>query len=91
MWSISAEANGLGCLGDSYPLIPIGAPDLVEVLRTRLGRVEHEPVEHPVFGCGSIAQIERGQSVRIHVNFVQHGLKWLDLRFASITPRQINR
>ena len=50
-----------------------------------------QTVEHPVFGCGSIAQIERGQSVRIHVNFVQHGLKWLDLRFASITPRQINR
>ena len=46
-----------------------------------------QTVEHPVFGCGSIAQNGRGQSVRIHVNFAQHGLKWLDLRFAPITPR----
>ncbi len=43
-------------------------------------------VEHAKFGLGVIVAAEGGADARVQVNFGAHGMKWLSLEFAKLTP-----
>ena len=44
-------------------------------------------VEHAKFGLGVIVSAEgRGSEARVQVNFGAHGMKWLALEYAKLTP-----
>ena len=44
-------------------------------------------VEHAKFGLGVIVSAEgRGAEARVQVNFGAHGMKWLALEYAKLTP-----
>mgnify|MGYP000143184467 FL=1 len=44
-------------------------------------------VEHAKFGQGVIVGAEgRGNEARVQVNFRGHGMKWLALQYAKLTP-----
>jgi len=44
-------------------------------------------VEHAKFGLGVIVSTEgRGADARVQVNFSGHGMKWLALEYAKLTP-----
>jgi len=44
-------------------------------------------VEHAKFGLGVIVSAEgRGTDARVQVNFGAHGMKWLALEYAKLTP-----
>lgn len=44
-------------------------------------------VEHAKFGLGVIVSAEgRGSDARVQVNFGAHGMKWLALEYAKLTP-----
>ena len=46
-------------------------------------------VSHAKFGAGVVINAEgSGNDVRLHINFAEHGLKWLDLRYAKLTAEQ---
>ena len=45
-----------------------------------------QDVEHPRFGRGVIVDAESGSEARLQINFHEHGLKWLDLRYAKLNP-----
>ncbi|AQR63758.1 DNA helicase II [Aquaspirillum sp. LM1] len=46
-----------------------------------------QSVAHPKFGVGVILNAEAlGEELRLYVNFAEHGAKWLDMRFAKLTP-----
>lgn len=46
-----------------------------------------QSVTHPKFGSGVILNAEAlGEELRLYVNFAEHGAKWLDMRFAKLTP-----
>jgi DNA helicase-2/ATP-dependent DNA helicase PcrA len=43
-------------------------------------------VSHAKFGSGVVINAEgSGSDVRLQINFAEHGLKWLDLRYAKLT------
>ena len=44
-------------------------------------------VQHAKFGLGVIVTAEgRGEEARVQVNFGAHGMKWLALQYAKLTP-----
>ena len=44
-----------------------------------------QQVVHPKFGAGVIVTGDgSGSEVRLQINFAEHGLKWLDLRYAKL-------
>jgi DNA helicase-2/ATP-dependent DNA helicase PcrA len=44
-------------------------------------------VTHAKFGLGVVVNAEGGGAeVRLQINFAEHGLKWLDLRYAKLQP-----
>ena len=43
-------------------------------------------VEHAKFGLGVIVAAEGGAEARVQVNFGAHGMKWLALEYAKLTP-----
>lgn len=43
-------------------------------------------VQHAKFGLGVIVAAEGGADARVQVNFGAHGMKWLALEFAKLTP-----
>ena len=46
-----------------------------------------QSVEHAKFGLGVIVSTEgRGADARVQVNFSGHGMKWLALEYAKLTP-----
>ena len=46
-----------------------------------------QSVSHAKFGIGVVIQAEgSGEDVRLQINFAEHGVKWLDLRYAKLTP-----
>ena len=46
-----------------------------------------QSVEHAKFGLGVIVSAEgRGSDARVQVNFGAHGMKWLALEYAKLTP-----
>ncbi|UTH75878.1 UvrD-helicase domain-containing protein [Chromobacterium sp. IIBBL 290-4] len=46
-----------------------------------------QSVSHAKFGLGVVIDAEgNGEDVRLQINFAEHGLKWLDLRYAKLTP-----
>ncbi|MCG8995942.1 3'-5' exonuclease, partial [Laribacter hongkongensis] len=46
-----------------------------------------QTVAHPKFGIGVIVRAEgQPDEARVEVNFTDHGSKWLDLRYARLTP-----
>ncbi|KUM02212.1 UvrD-helicase domain-containing protein [Chromobacterium subtsugae] len=46
-----------------------------------------QSVSHAKFGVGVVIQAEgSGEDVRLQINFAEHGVKWLDLRYAKLTP-----
>lgn len=46
-----------------------------------------QSVTHQKFGLGVVVNAEGGGSeVRLQINFAEHGLKWLDLRYAKLQP-----
>jgi DNA helicase-2/ATP-dependent DNA helicase PcrA len=46
-----------------------------------------QSVSHQKFGLGVVVNAEgAGSDVRLQVNFAEHGLKWLDLRYAKLQP-----
>ena len=45
-----------------------------------------QSVTHAKFGAGVVINAEGGgDDVRLQINFAEHGLKWLDLRYAKLT------
>nr|WP_294867289.1 UvrD-helicase domain-containing protein [uncultured Pseudogulbenkiania sp.] len=45
-----------------------------------------QSVTHAKFGLGVVIDAEGGgDDVRLHINFAEHGLKWLDLRYAKLS------
>ncbi|MEI7612691.1 MAG: UvrD-helicase domain-containing protein [Betaproteobacteria bacterium] len=45
-----------------------------------------QSVEHAKFGLGVIVAAEAGAEARVQVNFGAHGMKWLALEYAKLTP-----
>ncbi|TCP15182.1 ATP-dependent DNA helicase UvrD [Crenobacter luteus] len=47
-----------------------------------------QSVEHAKFGLGVVIDAEGagGDDVRLAINFAEHGIKWLDLRYAKLNP-----
>jgi DNA helicase-2/ATP-dependent DNA helicase PcrA len=46
-----------------------------------------QSVQHAKFGLGVIVSAEgRGGDARVQVNFGMHGMKWLALEYAKLTP-----
>ncbi|QEL57204.1 UvrD-helicase domain-containing protein [Chromobacterium paludis] len=46
-----------------------------------------QAVSHAKFGLGVVIDAEgNGEDVRLQINFAEHGVKWLDLRYAKLTP-----
>jgi DNA helicase-2/ATP-dependent DNA helicase PcrA len=46
-----------------------------------------QSVEHAKFGLGVVINAEgAGDDIRLQINFAEHGMKWLDLRYAKLTP-----
>ncbi|OWY38117.1 DNA helicase II [Xenophilus sp. AP218F] len=46
-----------------------------------------QSLAHAKFGVGVVIDAEgSGDDVRLQINFAEHGLKWLDLRYAKLTP-----
>ena len=45
-----------------------------------------QSVSHAKFGLGVVVNAESGVEARLQINFAEHGLKWLDLRFANLKP-----
>ena len=43
-------------------------------------------VQHAKFGLGVIVAAEGGAEARVQVNFGAHGMKWLALEYAKLTP-----
>ena len=43
-------------------------------------------VQHVKFGLGVIVAAEGGAEARVQVNFGTHGMKWLALEYAKLTP-----
>ena len=42
--------------------------------------------EHAKFGLGVIVSAEGGPDARLQINFGAHGMKWLALAYAKLTP-----
>ncbi|WP_199053247.1 UvrD-helicase domain-containing protein [Aquitalea sp. ASV15] len=48
-----------------------------------------QSVSHAKFGSGVVINAEgSGSDLRLQINFAEHGLKWLDLRYAKLTAEQ---
>ena len=45
-----------------------------------------QSVEHAKFGLGVIVSAEGGADARVQINFGAHGMKWLALAYAKLTP-----
>ena len=45
-----------------------------------------QSVQHAKFGLGVIVAAEGGAEARVQVNFGAHGMKWLALEYAKLTP-----
>ncbi|MCW3481819.1 UvrD-helicase domain-containing protein [Neisseriaceae bacterium JH1-16] len=46
-----------------------------------------QSVEHAKFGLGVVINAEgSGDDIRLQINFAEHGVKWLDLRYAKLVP-----
>jgi DNA helicase-2/ATP-dependent DNA helicase PcrA len=47
-----------------------------------------QSVGHAKFGVGVVINAEGtgGEDVRLQINFAEHGIKWLDLRYAKLEP-----
>jgi DNA helicase-2/ATP-dependent DNA helicase PcrA len=46
-----------------------------------------QSVGHAKFGIGVVINAEgAGDDVRLQINFAEHGIKWLDLRYAKLAP-----
>ena len=43
-------------------------------------------VQHAKFGLGVIVSAEGGADARVQINFGAHGMKWLALQYAKLTP-----
>ena len=62
---------------------PFGQSSASELKGLRIG----QSVEHAKFGLGVIVSAEgRGAETRVQVNFGAHGMKWLLLDYAKLTP-----
>ena len=60
-----------------------GFPNMQVLDPLRIG----QNVEHAKFGQGVIVGAEgRGNEARVQVNFRGHGMKWLALQYAKLTP-----
>ncbi|MCL6263929.1 UvrD-helicase domain-containing protein [Craterilacuibacter sp. RT1T] len=47
-----------------------------------------QSVGHAKFGTGMVVSAEgSGSDVRLQINFAEHGMKWLDLRYAKLTAQ----
>ena len=43
-----------------------------------------QSLSHTKFGAGVVINAEgAGDDVRLQINFAEHGIKWLDLRYAA--------
>ncbi|GGY09588.1 DNA helicase [Paludibacterium paludis] len=72
------EAARAPWLGDGMP---------VSHARDLAGFAIGQSVSHARFGTGVVVNAEgSGQDARLQINFAEQGLKWLDLRFAKLTP-----
>jgi DNA helicase-2/ATP-dependent DNA helicase PcrA len=46
-----------------------------------------QALQHPKFGLGTVVKMEGGlDDLRLYINFAEHGLKWLDARYAKLSP-----
>jgi len=45
-----------------------------------------QSVQHAKFGLGVIVSAEGGADARVQINFGAHGMKWLALAYAKLTP-----
>ena len=45
-----------------------------------------QSVQHAKFGLGVIVSAEGGPDARLQINFGAHGMKWLALAYAKLTP-----
>jgi len=46
-----------------------------------------QSVEHAKFGLGVVINAEgSSDDIRLQINFAEHGVKWLDLRYAKLAP-----
>ena len=45
-----------------------------------------QSVQHAKFGLGVIVSAEGGADAKVQINFGAHGMKWLSLAYAKLTP-----
>ena len=77
-------------VGQATAFAPVAAPsprsagraESVSVGGFRIG----QRVEHAKFGLGVIVSAEGGADARVQINFGAHGMKWLALAYAKLTP-----
>jgi len=95
-WARGAGLGGIVGAGDvparrAVPAAPVGAAGAVPDFRPR-GGADHglrvgRGVFHNKFGEGVVVTLEgSGDDARAQVNFGRHGLKWLALSVAKLTP-----
>jgi DNA helicase II / ATP-dependent DNA helicase PcrA len=83
-----ARGSGLGSMIgagriDAAPALPSSVTERPNPHGLRVG----QGVFHTKFGEGVVMTLEgQGKEVRAQVNFGRHGLKWLDLSIAKLTP-----
>jgi DNA helicase-2/ATP-dependent DNA helicase PcrA len=77
-WQRGSGLGSIGGAGRGEPLVAKPEPG---------GLRPGQSVFHSMFGEGVVLTLEgRGSDARAHINFGRHGLKWLALGIAKLTP-----
>jgi DNA helicase-2/ATP-dependent DNA helicase PcrA len=86
-WARGSGLHGIVGAGKVQPQVPF-TPRGDDAAAPRAARFRSgQAVFHNKFGEGVIVTLEgAGPDQRAHINFGRHGLKWLDLSVAKLTP-----
>ena len=66
----------------AYSSMPSRKAETATIGGFRIG----QSVQHAKFGLGVIVSAEGGPDARLQINFGAHGMKWLALAYAKLTP-----
>lgn len=82
-----AKGSGLGSIVGAGNVAPRGAASAGPVTKSSHGLRTGQSVFHTKFGEGVLVTLEgTGDDARAQVNFGRHGMKWLALSVAKLTP-----
>ena len=82
-----AKGSGLGSIVGAGNVAPRNAPASGPVTKSSHGLRVGQSVFHTKFGEGVLVTLEgTGDDARAQVNFGRHGMKWLALSVAKLTP-----